>query len=66
MYLDGNDKENLFNNVKNLLEIQNNETRALKTSVFLKRGIQKEKVVLIGWLMLVFAVVVLWLANFVK
>ena len=48
MYLDGNDKENLFNNVKNLLEIQNNETRALKTSVFLKRGIQKEKVVLIG------------------
>ena len=41
-------KENLFNNVKKLLEIQNNKTRALKASVFLWREIQKEKVVLIG------------------
>ena len=66
MYLDGNDKEDLFNNVKKLLEIQNNKTLALKASVFLWREIQKEKDVLIGWLMLVFAVAVLWLANFVK
>ena len=40
-------KENLFNNVKKLLEIQNNKTRALKASVCLWREIQKEKVVLI-------------------
>ena len=59
MYLDGNDKENLFYNVKKLLEIQNNKTRALRTSVFLWREIQKEKLVLIGGLMVVFAVVAL-------
>ena len=52
-------KENLFKNVKKLLEIQNNKTRALRASVFLWREIQKEKVVLIGGLMVVFAVVVL-------
>ena len=52
-------KENLFNNVKKLLEIQNNKTRALKASVCLWREIQKEKVVLIGGLMVVFAVAVL-------
>ena len=52
-------KENLFNNVKKFLEIQNNKTRALRTSVFLWREIQKEKVVLIGGLMVVFAVVAL-------
>ena len=40
-------KENLFNNVKKLLEIQNNKTCALKASVCLWREIQKEKVVLI-------------------
>ena len=44
-------KENLFNNVKKLLEIQNNKTRALKASVCLWREIQKEKVVLIVWLL---------------
>ena len=59
-------KENLFNNVKKFLQIQNNKTRALRTIVFLWREIQKEKVVLIGGLMVVFAVVALWLANFVK
>ena len=48
MYLDGNDKENLFNNAKTLLEIQNNKTRALKASVCLWWEIQNEKVVLIG------------------
>ena len=52
-------KENLFNNVKKFLQIQNNKTRALRTIVFLWREIQKEKVVLIGGLMVVFAVVAL-------
>ena len=48
-----------INNDKKLLEIQNNKTRALKASVFLWREIQKEKVVLIGGLMVVFAVAAL-------
>ena len=34
MYLDGTDKENFFNNVKTLLEIENNKTLALKASFF--------------------------------
>ena len=43
MYLDGTDKENLFNNVKTLLEIQNNKTLALKASVFFGGKFRRRK-----------------------